>query len=584
MGELLAERKQVTQQIFHDYDTGFQNELTPEQLHILHADFRMGGISLPQVRAAMKYSCASEHYCDVHELFDLLQEMDRRYFLIQDFRWEFSMLDREMKDTITEEEARWMMQAVHSELFSKKKWQKFLMQRAAPGSGVTFAEIEVDLCDIPSREALAQEQYEDEREREERERRRKERVKLESEEKMKYDMRRDEERKKKAHDDKKKKKAEDQRRKLADEDMLKKAKEKEDEERRKKEMELEEERGRRESELREKIAKEEAERKVKEDEERRRKEEEDIAEMKRLQDLAEKVKREQELERERDREAAMDAAVKAKEEADLEREAEDDVRKAQMLIKQARDPKERKNAEDREGSAKLRSKEHNHKKIRFNLKVAIKERTKDKLVPAVSDFKKVKLPDDEGDLEKAERILKEIRARDDLNTSCIKRKLNDLEKAINYVKNNGFDIQLATEMVEANKLLIQLKRLERIRAEILDLKQSTVAEIRSYQKPPAAVHTVMTATFLLLGHKEKEMKDWKAVQALVGKTGKESLKRRCLGLDAAKLDLTAAKRAKILLSQFKLDEVRDVSAGAATFYVWGTSMIEEAEANAMAKK
>ena len=55
-------------------------------------------------------------------------------------------------------------------------------------------------------------------------------------------------------------------------------------------------------------------------------------------------------------------------------------------------------------------------------------------------------------------------------------------------------------------MLLQLRRLERIRAEILELKQSTVAEIRSYQKPPPIVHTVMTATFLLLGHPEKETK------------------------------------------------------------------------------
>ena len=52
----------------------------------------------------------------------------------------------------------------------------------------------------------------------------------------------------------------------------------------------------------------------------------------------------------------------------------------------------------------------------------------------------------------------------------------------------------------------QLRRLERIRAEILELKQSTVAEIRSYQKPPPTVHTVMTGIFLLLGNSEKETK------------------------------------------------------------------------------
>ena len=54
--------------------------------------------------------------------------------------------------------------------------------------------------------------------------------------------------------------------------------------------------------------------------------------------------------------------------------------------------------------------------------------------------------------------------------------------------------------------MTRLRKIQRIRAEILELKQSTVAEIRSYQNPPPVVHTVMTATFLVLGHKEKETK------------------------------------------------------------------------------
>lgn len=86
------------------------------------------------------------------------------------------------------------------------------------------------------------------------------------------------------------------------------------------------------------------------------------------------------------------------------------------------------------------------------------------------------------------------------------RLLKTLESAVNYVKRNGFEPQLAREMIEANRILFQLRRLERIRAEILELKQSTVAEIRSYSKPPAIVHTVMIATFLLHGHREKETK------------------------------------------------------------------------------
>ena len=58
------------------------------------------------------------------------------------------------------------------------------------------------------------------------------------------------------------------------------------------------------------------------------------------------------------------------------------------------------------------------------------------------------------------------------------------------------------------------------------------------------------------------------MQALVGKTGKESLKRRCLELKSDSLAASVAKRGKTLLGKFELDDVRDISAGAATFYVW----------------
>jgi len=55
----------------------------------------------------MKYVCAPPDSCSREELYDLLQEMDRRYFLLQDLRWEFSLLDTNRKDTITESQARY---------------------------------------------------------------------------------------------------------------------------------------------------------------------------------------------------------------------------------------------------------------------------------------------------------------------------------------------------------------------------------------------------------------------------------------------------------------------------------------------
>lgn len=43
------------------------------------------------------------------------------------------------------------------------------------------------------------------------------------------------------------------------------------------------------------------------------------------------------------------------------------------------------------------------------------------------------------------------------------------------------------------------------RIKVLRLNQSTIAELHSYIKPPDEVSTVMRATFLLLGHSEKEI-------------------------------------------------------------------------------
>ena len=37
-----------------------------------------------------------------------------------------------------------------------------------------------------------------------------------------------------------------------------------------------------------------------------------------------------------------------------------------------------------------------------------------------------------------------------------RRNLKELEAAINYVKRNGFELKLANEMIEANKILLQV--------------------------------------------------------------------------------------------------------------------------------
>ncbi|GFO37104.1 trichohyalin-like [Plakobranchus ocellatus] len=519
------EKRKAAEAVFVQYDTHGRGELTPVQMQILHGDMRIGGISFPQVLASMKYVCATDN-CSPGELFDLLQEMDRRYFLLQSFRWDFSFLDRQQGDAITVEQAKWMMQSVHGRYFSPGKWSSFIKSRAVPTSKIAFAEIEVMLCDIPSKKSLEEEEMEKERILKEKKRRQEEKereILLE-----RHRMRQEAEKAR--------------RRRQAD-------REKAEQERINKEKEKDEER--------------EAEFKQK------KKEEEE--ELERIRKLEEEQRRQKELEDDsyKDAEIHKEAAERAVQETD------DELARLNKE-KETADVNRRKQLEDEEKRLSGVRRDHHHRRIRYQLKVAIKSRDKYQLEFSVTEFKEAKLSDDDMDLAKATRLLQQLAARDGLTKAMSKREITDLERAMTFVRQNGFETSLAKEMRAASNLLSRLRRLERIRHEILELKQATVAEIRSYQSPPPIVHTVMTVTFLLLGHKEKETKDWKEVQALVGRTGKESLKRRCLSLEASTLQETIARRAQRLLGNLELDEVRDISAGAATFFVWATAMIEEA--------
>lgn len=61
---------------------------------------------------------------------------------------------------------------------------------------------------------------------------------------------------------------------------------------------------------------------------------------------------------------------------------------------------------------------------------------------------------------------------------------------------------------------------------------------------------------------------WENVQALLGKIGKESIKRRIALFDIDTLELDIALGARKMLGNLLVDNVRQASIGAATFYVW----------------
>lgn len=152
-----------------------------------------------------------------------------------------------------------------------------------------------------------------------------------------------------------------------------------------------------------------------------------------------------------------------------------------------------------------------------------------------------------------------------------------LERAVDMVESRGYAHRLSAELKEAKDLIARLKRLQKLVHEVMTLNQRTIAEIRSYTKPVKEIHIVMQATLVLLGNPSEETRDWKNVQALIGKTGKQSLKRRIQVLDVNKLKEDTVKNAKELLKDIRLEDVVTISAGAATFYSWSGGIVEEFE-------
>lgn len=64
------------------------------------------------------------------------------------------------------------------------------------------------------------------------------------------------------------------------------------------------------------------------------------------------------------------------------------------------------------------------------------------------------------------------------------------------------------------------------------------------------------------------------MQALLGKTGKEGLKRQVTSLDPLHVEMGHANYAHSkYLEDLDLEIIRDISAGAATFYAWVRGLV-----------
>ena len=157
--------------------------------------------------------------------------------------------------------------------------------------------------------------------------------------------------------------------------------------------------------------------------------------------------------------------------------------------------------------------------------------------------------------------------------------------ALKTVQKNPFSNDKAAILMDkAAKLLIELERVWLLKKAVAKLDQKTIAELKSFSKPLEEIVVVMRSVFLLLGTPPKELKDWKAIKIWIGKTGKDSLKRRIanyvmpssLNLCSVK-NLTALKKAKTQLDKINVQRIQDISIGTMVFYSWVYGTLDELE-------
>ncbi|BFY97300.1 hypothetical protein BsWGS_00340 [Bradybaena similaris] len=191
----------------------------------------------------------------------------------------------------------------------------------------------------------------------------------------------------------------------------------------------------------------------------------------------------------------------------------------------------------------------------------------------IEKFEKNRM-DDCGDLSRAQERLQYLKLRRDLRDAIRRSNVGVLERTIADADSSPYAGQLRPQIEAAEMKLEHLRELNKYSHDILTMDQATISEIHSYHRPPACVHDVMAASYMLLGHEESTLRDWSYLQSMAGKVGKDSLIHEVHKFDSSNVDEATAKRVREILNYHDLGEVRVASNGAATFHVWASNIVD----------
>ena len=185
------------------------------------------------------------------------------------------------------------------------------------------------------------------------------------------------------------------------------------------------------------------------------------------------------------------------------------------------------------------------------------------------------------DTEEAMELKRDIVRRENVLVDTLKEEVS--AKTYKLVKlKSAVDAVIAAQMPKAFGDLIDtsielvraLEELEEMKHLVLSLDSRTIAEIKSFKKPLPDIIKVMRAVFILLGTDSSDLESWSQIVVELGRTGRESLKRRIQQFDVSAVDKHILSKAAELITGVDGHHIRKTSEGAAVFYKWALSSID----------
>lgn len=142
-----AGKSELIDEAIRRFGLSFEEILMPvEIVKIYDAIQPDNELTLGHVEAALM-QVTETPFCSKEELLDVLQDLDRRNFLLRGIKWEFAFLDQNRCGSLTLDDGYFLFSAFHGKNFHES-WEKFLARRKNPESRLNFEELSLVLCKI----------------------------------------------------------------------------------------------------------------------------------------------------------------------------------------------------------------------------------------------------------------------------------------------------------------------------------------------------------------------------------------------------------------------------------------------------